>query len=323
MLESHTPDTDNTFNAYIFLIIATIIWGGSWPLGRWMVSEDVGGETIPPLIIGVLRYFLVVIFFFILLRIKEKRISISRVKDDWRILSWMGLTSVTFYQIGYLLGELNTAASDASLIVATNPIWVVILSGIFLNEGYGWKKILGVFAAFSGVLLIVGFSPNEDVPNRLLGDLFILFAALSYSAYTVLYRQYLNSFDKENTRRKPSSLFVITWVSFFGFVFIYPITMISNPEYLDFSLYLQTPIRIWYGLAYLVFLSTIIAYWLYLEAIKRLNASRAAIFVNLVPIFGVSFSAIFLSELIDPLIHSLSFILIFLGIFLVNRAKTS
>ena len=321
MDERLTIGTSRNFRAYIFVIIAMIIWGGSWPLGRWMVSEDVGGETIPPLMIGVLRYFIVVIVFLVLLRIKEKSLNISRVKDEWKTLSWMGLTSVTIYQIGYLYGELNTAASDASLIVASNPIWVFILSGLFLDEGFSWKKITGVFVAFVGVLFIVGFSPNENVPNRLLGDLLILFAALGYSTYTVLYRHYINTFDKENLKDKPSSLFVITWVSLFGFLFTFPIAIIVSPEYLNLSLYLQTPTRIWYGLAYLAFLSTILAYWLYLEAIKRLNASRTAIFVNLIPVFGVSFSAIFLNELIDPIVHSFSFLLIFFGIFLVNRAN--
>ncbi|GAH27440.1 unnamed protein product, partial [marine sediment metagenome] len=37
-------------------ILTTIIWGGTWPLGRWLVSEEVGGTTIPPFMIAVIRY---------------------------------------------------------------------------------------------------------------------------------------------------------------------------------------------------------------------------------------------------------------------------
>jgi drug/metabolite transporter (DMT)-like permease len=310
-----TEKTRSPLTAYILLVIATIIWGGSWPLGRWLVSEDIGGEIIPPLMIAVVRYFIVIWCFFALLKFREGSLSFSLMKSNWRLMVLMGFTSVTIYQIGYLIGEYYTAASDASLIVATNPIWVFILSGIFLREGLGIKKIIGGILAFLGVMLVVGFSPNVDVPNRILGDLYILMAALGYSVYTVIYRKYMNNFS---SLEKPSSLFVISWVSFFGFLLTTPIALVLSPEYLNPQLYFQIPERIWYGVAYLAFLSTIGAYWFYLEGIKRLNASRAAIFINLVPVFGVTFSVIFLGELINPLIHISAFLLISAGVILVN-----
>lgn len=49
--------------AYILLILITVIWGGNWPLGRWLMSEEVGGITLPPPMIVVSRYFLVLICF--------------------------------------------------------------------------------------------------------------------------------------------------------------------------------------------------------------------------------------------------------------------
>jgi drug/metabolite transporter (DMT)-like permease len=313
-------DKQSDYRPYILLIAATLIWGGSWPLGRWLVSEEVGGDTIPPLMIGIIRYFIVIVVFFLLLLWREGSINITLGIRHWIPLFLMGLTSVTIYQIGYLYGEYNTAASDASLIVATNPIWVFILSGYFLGEEVGWKKLSGILLAFLGVLVVVGFSPNEDVPDRLLGDAFILFAALGYSAYTVIYRKFINGF--ETASEKPSSLFVITWVSFFGFLLTTPIALFLNPEYLDPVKYMQIPERIWGGVLYLSILSTVAAYWFYLEAVKRLNASRSAIFINLVPVWGVLFSVIFLEEIFDPLIHFLAFILISTGILLVNQSKS-
>ncbi len=57
--------------AYILLILTAVIWGGTWPLGRWLVSEEVGGETIPPFMIAVIRYFLAIICFLLILKYKE------------------------------------------------------------------------------------------------------------------------------------------------------------------------------------------------------------------------------------------------------------
>ncbi|MFX1281410.1 MAG: EamA family transporter, partial [Promethearchaeota archaeon] len=66
------------------------------------------------------------------------------------------------------------------------------------------------------------------------------------------------------------------------------------------------------------FISTIGAYTFYLEGVKRLNASRAAIFQTLVPLFGVVFSALFLHEKFDLIIYPFALLLVIIGITLVN-----
>ena len=72
----------------------------------------------------------------------------------------------------------------------------------------------------------------------------------------------------------------------------------------------------------MAFLSTVGAYTFYLEAVKRLDASRAAIFQALVPLFGVVFSAIFLQENFGVFIYPISLILVIFGITLVNLKKS-
>ncbi len=296
-----------------------VIWGGTWPLGRWLVSPEVGGATIPPLMIAVIRYFIVIWIFFLILYSQEKSFHLSFVKNHWKVFFIMGLTSVTIYQIGYMFGEFYTSASDASVIIGTLPMLVILLSSFILkNENFDASKLLGAICSFGGVLVVTGFSPNVDVPNRLLGNFLIFSGALTYACYTVISRQFLSV---KRDEFNPSSLYLITWVSFFGLLTLLPVGLILNPEYLLISSYLTIPPRVWYGLFYLIFLSTIGGYWFYLEGVKRLNASKAAIFQNLVPIFGVAFSAIFLGEMFDPIVHFSALFLIVIGIFLVHRSK--
>lgn len=302
------------------MILTAIIWGGTWPIGRWLVSEEVGGATIPPFMIAFIRYLLAVISFFLILKIKEKTLNWKFAKENWKILFIMGLLSVTIYQAGYLIGEIFTAASDASIMVATNAIWVVILSTIFLKaEPFTWKKMIGTFMAFFAVILVVGFSPNIEVLNRILGDILILFAALAYASYTVLSRFFMNKTQKNSESYQPTSIWIITWVSFFGLLTTAPIAVIISPEYLNPIEYIFIPVRVWLGIAYLAFISSIIAYTFYLEGIKRLDASRAAIFQTLVPLFGVLFSAIFLQEEFDIILYPFALLLVISGIILVNR----
>ncbi len=296
-----------------------VIWGGTWPLGRWLVSEEVGGLTIPPLMIAAIRYFLAVICFFLILKYQEGNLNWRFAKENWKILTFMGLTSVTIYQAGYLIGEIFTAASDASIMVTTNAIWVIILSSKFLKkEFFTWKKVAGTLLAFMAVIIIVGFSPNVDVSNRILGDILILAAAFAYAVYTVTSRYFLNKIQNNHKSYQPSSLWIITWVSFFGFLATTPIALLVSPEFLNPLEYFNIPPRIWIGIAYLAFLSTVGAYTFYLEGVKRLNASRAAIFQTLVPLFGVILSTIFLQEQFDVFIYPFALLLVILGIILVN-----
>ncbi|MFX0051559.1 MAG: DMT family transporter [Candidatus Hodarchaeota archaeon] len=305
--------------AYILLLITAIIWAGTWPLGRWLVSEEVGGETIPPMMIAAIRYLVVILPFLIILRWREGTLNLKFLRENWRIFCFMGILSVTIYQAGYLFGEYYTSSSDAVVIVSSHPTLVVILASLVFNiESLSWKRLIGVLLSFSGILLIFGFSPNVNVPDRILGDLLIFLGAISYATYIVISRKFLNSFELEF---QPSSLYIVSWVSCFGFLTTIPVALLFNPEYLDPILYLQVPERIWLGIAYLSFISTILGYWFYLEGVKRLTASRAAIFQNLVPIFGVILSAILLGEIIDPLIHTSAILMIILGITIVNRTK--
>ncbi len=305
--------------AYFLLIITMVIWGGTWPLGNWLVSPDLEGATIPPLMIAAIRYFLAIICFFLILKFKEGSLNWQFAKENWKILTLMGFLSVTVYQTGYLVGEIFVSASDASIMVATNAIWVVILSSLFLKtELFTWKKAAGTLLAFLAVILVVGFSPNVDVSNRILGDILILAAAFAYATYTVTSRHFLNKTKSRTEFYQPSSIWIMTWVSFFGFIITTPIALIISPEFLNPLEYFTIPAGIWIGIAYLAFLSTVGAYTFYLEGVKRLNASRAAIFQTLVPLFGVMLSAIFLQDKFDVFIYPFSLLLVILGITLVN-----
>ena len=172
--------------------------------------------------------------------------------------------------------------------------------------------------AFLAVILVVGFSPNLDVLNRILGDILILLAALVYAVYIVVSRYFMNKTQANPESHQPSSLWIMTWVSFFGFITTTPVALLVSPQFLNPLEYLNVPPRIWMGIFYLAFLSTVGAYTFYLEGVKRLNASRAAIFQTLVPLFGVVLSAIFLQEQFDLFIYPFSLSLVILGIILVN-----
>lgn len=300
--------------SYLLLLITVFFWGLAWPVGRVIVSNKFG-KTIPQFMVVTIRYIIFVALLFIVTRIIEGNNGFSFFKKHWKELSVMGLISVTFYQFGYLFGETYTAASDASLVVATSPIIVLFVAAALIKEHITPTKIAGSIIAFLGVVIIVGFSPNTNLPHRFLGDGLVFFAAISYGTYTVLLRRLFNKYET-----KPSSFHVLSWLSLMGLIFTLPLAMLTGPAYFtSINIWFTIPLRVWAGILYLAIFSSLIAYLTYTEGVKKIGAGRSAIFVNLVPVVGVSASILFIGEKFDPLVQFLSFLLIFTGIMLVNR----
>lgn len=304
------------------MFITVILWGLSWPIGRLMVSDNYGA-TIPPFMIASIRYVLVVLLFLPITYLKDSTLNYKFFKSHWKEILPMAILSVTIYQFGYLYGEKYTAAGDAALVIGIAPISIMIISYFVIHETLTKPKIIGAVLAFLGVFISVfAFSPNIQIPlnDRLFGDGLVFIAAFAYASYTVLLRRLFNKFGPND--EKPSSFQVILWVSIVGLIITYPLSLFLYPSYLDVSLYFIIPERIWLGIIYLATLSTVVAYVAFLESVKIIGAGRSAIFVNLVPVVGVV-SSVFIGEIFDPIIHTTAFILIFIGITLVNRTNNN
>lgn len=310
------------FTAYIILSLTMVIWGITDPLGKWMVRITIG-PTIPPLMIALLRDFFGTVGFILILYYRERSIHFSFVKKHFKILLLMGILSVTIYQLGYFYGLDNTAASDAALILGFAPIWVLLLTFFTFHEPVTSKKLIGTIMSLIGVLIIIGFSPNVNEPNRLLGDGLIILSMISYASYGVIIQYLLKDYEGEREKLKPSTLTIITWVTIFGFICLLPFTIILTPSYItNINLYFEIPERIWFGIIYLVVFATILANLMFVKGVSLIKASRTAIFANLIPLIAIITSALFLNEKIDPIVNTLSFFLVLGGVFLVNRVET-
>ena len=77
-----------------------------------------------------------------------------------------------------------------------------------------------------------------------------------------------------------------------------------------------------YGLAmiYLAAFPTLLATWFWNQAIHTLGANRAAIFINLIPVFGACFAMFFLGERLY-VYHLGGALLVFIGIALATRHR--
>ena len=296
---------NGAWTIYLKLLLTMLLWGIAWPVGKLLA------QGLPPVSIAVIRYAIVVPIFFLILALREHSVRIP--KDRVSIFLILAVLNTTLYQAFFLFGVRYAAASDDSLVIGISPVLVAIMATVIVREPMRTQKVLGLLAGLSGVAVISILSPNVNVPNRPLGISLVFGGALVYSVYTILLRRFLNRARSQAiTRRKPTPIAIITWVSLFGWLFLIPFSLLEGPWN-----YSWNP-NSWLSILYLALLSTVIGYLFFVEGVSQIGASRAAIFNNLVPVFGVLSSALLVGETLS-IWHGASFLLIFLGVILVNR----
>jgi len=300
-----TPNAKNSI-IYAQLVLTTFLWGLAWPVGGLLATN------LPPVSIAVLRYAIVVPVLFGILRVRRQPFTLER---DWiPTLALMGLLSTTLYQAFFLFGVKYAAASDDSLVIGIGPVLIAILAAFVLNERLTRTKVLGLISGLCGILVISILSPNTNVPNRLLGISLVFGGAVAYAFYTVILRRFVSAARADASRPAPSSLSILAWISLFGWVFLIPFSLIERPW-----TYTWGPVS-WLGISYLAILSTVVGYFFYVEGVSKIGASRAAVFANFVPVFGVLTSVLIFGENSSPW-QGVSFLLILAGVVLVNRQQ--
>jgi drug/metabolite transporter (DMT)-like permease len=219
----------------------------------------------------------------------------------------MGLFQIAFHNFFFLSGLRFTSGSDGVLIINAGiaSIAPIIAHQVYQDERLTTARILGILISLVGVFLVFIASPNVDVENRILGNILILGASMSWAIYTVFSRGIL---------KEVPPLTYQLWASLFGWMFLAAFVIGEQINSRSPTILLGT----WWRLAYLGVFAAAIAYSLYNISIKHLGPTRTAVFVNFAPLFGIIFSIIFADEVFS-IIYPIAFIVIFMGIYMVNK----
>ena len=287
----------------LMMLTVSALWGISWPVGRILATDLVD----IPFTVMFLRYIFALPVLFVWMWYREG-CTVPK-QNDWSQLALMAITSVFLYQVGYMYGMQRTAASDASLVIGFNPIFVAILSVFVLSHKFSSRALFGIFLSFLGVLMIFFASPNISIPlgERLIGNTLIMFGAFSYAIYNVMMRRYFLL----NKERGLSSLSLIAWVSLIGWIMFIPFVLSESPWDRSWSM------NEWLLIGYLGILSTALSYVFFAIGIEIIGSNRASSFINIVPIFGILSSWLWINEELHW-IQFFSFVLIYFGVRMVN-----
>lgn len=257
----HTPPPLKTYAA---LVATMIFWGLSF------VATKVALESIPTFTLVFIRFSLAALIF-LLLRKGRKWPAFKR-KDHVKMVL-LALFEPGLYFIFETIGLQYTSAPKTALIIATIPVVVLVLSAVMLGERSGGTNIAGIILSFGGIALLVVGDPefSWSLEGSLLGDLLIGGAVVSASLYMIFAR------DLGRTYSSVEITFVqiVYGALFFCLPFVWELSSSAWPV---------VTLRSSVAAIYLTVFATVGAFLCYNFALSQVPASRAAVFVNGIPV---------------------------------------
>jgi len=281
--------------------VVAIIWGTTY------LGIRVAVETIPPWYITSLRQGLAALILVTLLLYKKELAWIG-----WENFKLQAITALLMIVIanGFTtIAEQSLPSGLTSILSALTPLVVFMGSTLFGLQKPSWKGFIGVLLGFAGVLFIFkdGLGDILD-PNYKNGVLFLSFAIVAWSAGTV--------YTKKHTHKSNNIALNLFYQFSIAAVVQLVLALIFSPH-VDTSLWSTRSIV---ATIYLAIFGSVIAFFCYHYALKRVSAIQVSILNYINTIIAVFLGWLVLNEVItfDFVIATL---LIILGVFITNYKK--
>ena len=268
--------------ALVYTVISAACWGLTIPMNKLALNY------IPPLHLLVIQLASSITFLWIT----------AYFFNSYSLLNWQtikySITGILEPGLAYmfsLLGLVMTTASNASLINATEPIIIILMSCVFLKEKFNKGLLSLILVAFIGMFLIVGkdlilLKFNE---YNFLGDLLIFGGEICASIYNVL----SHNIVKKNKNIYPLVLVAVQQTVGFICITLICHTGILGHERANLS---TVSLEIWILAIASGIMQYALAFWFYLSALREVAASTAALCLTLIPVFGIGGAYVFLHE---------------------------
>lgn len=266
--------------AVLFIVLAAIFWG---IIGIFVKGLTKAGFTAMEIV--TIRVIISSVLLLILGAMKYKsQLKISY--KDAHLFIGTGILSIVFFNWCYFSSINRLSISTAVILLYTAPVFVMVLSALFLGEKFTFKKFILLALTIVGCGLVAEVSVEGIRSGDLLGYLIGLGAGLGYALYSI--------FGKLALRKYQS--FTITLYTFIvASVFLLPITGIWNKA--DRILNGNVIVLI-LGLGTV---STVLAYLLYTSGLQTMESSKASILTTVEPVAAMLVGFIVFNESIQSL----------------------
>ena len=195
------------------------------------------------------------------------------------LLIGMGALGYVGQSFSYLSAIKYASAGLVALLLYLYPMFVFILSVIFLREKVTWAKVAALVLALVGTALTVG-----PAGGQFLGIFFAIFAAVVYSVYIIVGADVMR-----HVSAVQSSL-----VIFASAGAVYGMLTAVNGAHLPASS------SGWWSMAGIVLLATVIPVVTFLAGLERIGPTNAAMLSTLEPVVTVLLAAWLFAERLEP-----------------------
>lgn len=286
----------------IKITILVVVWAFAF------LFIKIGLEELSFVNLTIMRFLITCLVLILILFFQKKRFSKLHKKDIVPIFL-LGFFGVIVYHLGLNYGEQFISPAAASLIIATVPVEIIILSTIFLKEKIGLKKLIGVIIALCGVVVIsiwgkAGASIHIEYISAVIA---VLIAAIMSALYTIAGKKLLTRY---------SALSLTTYTMLLGSLGLTPFIRGSLLDQI-----LKMSMTGWFAVIFLGVFSTVVGYGLWYIVLKIKSASEISIYLYAIPVLSTIISYFMFKEKIT-LMFILGGFLVIAGLIIVNiRAK--
>jgi drug/metabolite transporter (DMT)-like permease len=201
-------------------------------------------------------------------------------RSDWPRLVLVGLLWLGAYNVLLNAAERHVDAGTAAMLVNVGPVFIAVLAGVFLGEGFPHSLFLGCAIALAGVVLI-GIATSSHGVGSAAGVLLCVGAAAAYAIAVILQKPLLE---------RSSGLVVTFLACTVATVALLPF----GPKLTDEIDAAPASAVVW--MIYLGLVPTATGFVTWAFALARTSAGRMGAFTYLVPPLAVLLGWLVLSE---------------------------
>ncbi|WP_293810399.1 DMT family transporter [uncultured Bosea sp.] len=286
-------------NAYLLMVLTTLIWAGNAVASRFAVGN------ISPMALTSFRWVGVCLIMPFLLR-RQIAAHLPQIRAHWLYIALLGIIGFTAFNTLMYVAAYSTTAINIGILQGSIPIFVLLGAFVAYRIPIGAMQALGVAVTLLGVAVTASRGDAHVLANLRFvpGDLLMILACVFYAGYTVAVR----------SRPPMPQLVFFTVVATFACLVSLPLLAV---EIAMGRFHMPTPAG-WAILAFTVIGPSILSQLSFMRAIELIGPGRAGVFVNLVPVFAPVLAVLLLGEPFG-LYHAVALALVLGGIFIAER----
>ncbi|MBB4286233.1 DMT family transporter [Roseospira goensis] len=250
----------------LLALLVQSLWGLNF------VAAKVGVDHLPPLMFTAIRF-----------AIAAALIVPFVPRPKGRALRGVLALSVTFgtLHFGVLFAALpHLDAATAAVVIQTGPPFSTLLGVLIFKETIGWRRVLGLVLAFSGVVVVAG----EPQVTAVLPVLMLLLAAFAWAVSNVIVK----------TTRDLPALAVTGWLCLLAIPQVAALSWLLEDGHLAAAR--AAPWYAWAGLVYTAVAASLIAHSLWYALLRRHPLGVISPWGLLAPVIGIAAGIVLLGE---------------------------